>query len=84
MPQGFPAISIGHPRGHRRFPDALPWNYEHQILGLLSVDRLLHDPDLMNVWEKMRRGEWKGRGPNRTNIDYRPDETSELTLELHA
>jgi hypothetical protein len=84
QPPGFPSITIGHPRGHRFFPDTLPWDYEHQIMGLMAVDRLLSDPQLQKVWQKMFAGQWKGRGPNRALIDFRPDGTSEETLEFNA
>jgi hypothetical protein len=31
----------------------------------------------------MRRGEWKGRGPNHATIRYAPDATSEATVTFN-
>jgi hypothetical protein len=83
-PPGFPAVTLERPRGHRFFPDSLPAHYEDQMLGLSAVEDLLLDAEYAGVWERMRRGEWRGRGPNRATVRYRPDGTSETTLTLSA
>src|SRR5207248_3148951 len=84
QPPGFPDLTVGKPSGYRFFPDTLHEDYEQDILALTAVERLLCQPDVQNVWEQMRRGEWKGRGPNRAVVEYRPDGTSTLSLELKA
>lgn len=81
-PPGFPSIEIETPRGHRFFPDALPRHYEQQILGLTAVEHLLLDAEYGKVWERMRRGEWRRKGPNTAVIAYRHDGSSEAEVRF--
>ncbi|MBX9626835.1 MAG: hypothetical protein K2X82_23750 [Gemmataceae bacterium] len=82
-PAAFPAVEIGPP-ARRLYPDALPLDLERGILGLMAVDSLLRDAELVPVWERMRRGAWPGRGPGRVTVDYRPDGSSDVNLQLGA
>jgi hypothetical protein len=80
-PAQFPELFIGLPPGFRFFPDSLPMDYERDFFGQLSLDALLRNPKWAEMWERMRRGEWTGRGPARALIDYRTDGAIQVTLE---
>ncbi|MBX9583566.1 MAG: hypothetical protein K2X87_24960 [Gemmataceae bacterium] len=82
-PPGFPSLMIGPPP-RRLFPDTLPAEYERDLLGCLATEHLLTDPEYGVVWEKMRRGEWRGRGPNTATVDYHADGTSVAEVRFEA
>ena len=50
----------------------------------MGVENLLRDPEYGRVWERMRRGEWRGQGPNVAEVDFSPDGSSEVSLRLNA
>jgi hypothetical protein len=54
-PPGFPAIDIV--LGPRRYPETLPFAFEHHIRGLATTENLLKDPRFIALWwEPLRQG----------------------------
>jgi hypothetical protein len=54
-PPGFPAIDIV--LGPRRYPETLPFAFEHHIRGLATTENVLKDPRFIaKWWEPLRRG----------------------------
>ncbi|MBX9627172.1 MAG: hypothetical protein K2X82_25440 [Gemmataceae bacterium] len=82
-PPGFPRVAV-RPPARRLYPDTLPLGYEETILALMAADNLLLDPEWGRVWERMRRGGWRGRGPNRAEVAFRPDGSSAAAVWLAA
>jgi hypothetical protein len=81
-PVGFPTmVWVTLPRP-RLFPETLPIEYERNVHGLRAMDCLLHDPALMPVWEKMRRGEWTGAFPNTVEAVFKPGGGCDIGLHF--
>jgi hypothetical protein len=71
-PPGFPAMYFTWPP--RRFPEALPLNYEKDVLCLEATENILKNPDWNSRWwEPLRRGLGVGRKPTAAVIVCKPD-----------
>jgi hypothetical protein len=75
---------VEQPAGQRFFPEALPLEYERVIVGQMATERVYALPELQNAWEQMRRGEWRGRGPNRATAAFAADGSLRIRVELKA
>jgi hypothetical protein len=82
-PSGFPSVWITPP-SRRLFPDTLSLDHERVILGQMATENLLLDPEYEKIWERMRRGEWRRKGPNTANVVFRSDGSSEIEVEFKA
>jgi hypothetical protein len=80
-PAQFPANVLVKPPPGRRWPDTLSLAHERQILGLFAEENMLRNPDLVPVWEQMRRGQWGRPFPDTALVDYFADGT--CNIELH-
>lgn len=70
-PPGFPDLYIHYPP--RRFPVALPEDFERAIIGLTVTEFLLKDPiNDRRWWEPMRRGAPLSGRPTRVTVQCTP------------
>lgn len=68
--------------GPRRFPDALPFDFETDILSLEAWENALNDPEMNHRWwEPLRRGEWLPAVPKAINVQM-SESGCRLSVEL--
>jgi hypothetical protein len=70
MPPLFPRICVAAP-ARRRFPDAVPYDLEHDIVMLETVEKLLEDPERERNWWRLLRDNpvlWPRTVPTRIDV----------------
>ena len=81
-PAQFPARVWIQPPPVRLWPEGLPVALERHILGAFAEENLLRTPDLVPVWERMRRGQWNQPFPDTAQVVYFADGTCDISLRF--
>jgi hypothetical protein len=82
-PRGFPVVWVTPPP-RRLFLEALPLEFERDILGLMAVENMLFDARWAAMWERMRRGLWDGTTPTEALVGYDAAGNCLITLRRPA
>jgi len=81
-PPGFPTLFFTWPP--RRFPDAIPWLMEKNILCLEAWENILKTAELNEQWwEPMRRGRPVPRKPTKAIIVCKPSGGCEISFRFN-
>lgn len=81
-PCGFPRMYFTW--APRRFPDALPWDYERDVLILEAWDNILKTQELKEQWwEPMRRGRLVPGTPTKAVVVCKPTGGCDISFRFN-